>query len=158
MADGVFNISKGKVVELHDRVAGNDPAASELHVILLKVAEADATLEDYDTVNALLGGANTEADFTNYGRKYLTDADLTASSPDDTNNWIQVDLPDQTWASAGGTLDNTLVKVIIAYDPDGNGVGNDTTVVPLTHHDFTPTTNGNDLVLQIGANGYARAS
>ena len=158
MADGVFNIAKGRVIELHNRVDGNDPTNSALVVVLTKVSEADATLEDYDDLNALLGSAgNTEADFTNYARKVLTDSDISAAAPDDTNNWQQCDIPDQTWSSAGGTTDNTLTKVIICYDDDSTG-GNDTNLVPLTHHDFTPTTNGNDLVLQIDTNGYFRAS
>lgn len=159
MADGVFNIAKGKVIGYHDRVANNDPANSALTIVLLKAAEADATLENYDNLNALLGApGNDEADFTNYTpRKELTDANITASSPDDTNNWQQVTIPNQTWSSAGGTLDNALVKVIICYDND-NATGNDTNLIPLTHHDFTPTTNGNDLVLQIDANGYFRAT
>ena len=158
MADGVFNIAKGRVIELHNRVDTNDPTNSGLVVVLCKVSEADATLEDYDDLNALLGSAgNTEADFTNYARKVLTDSDITAATPDDTNNWQQCDIPDQTWSSAGGTLDNTLTKVIICYDNDTTG-GNDTNLIPLTHHDFTPTTNGNDLVLQIDSNGYFRAA
>jgi hypothetical protein len=159
MADGVFNIAKGRVIELHDRVNDSDPTNAEFHIILLKVAEADGTLEDYATMNALLAGSNTEADFTGYIRKYLTDADVVAATVDNTNNWRQCDIPtDPVWSAAGGTLDNTLAKVIVAYDPDGNAVGNDTTVVPLCHYDFTPTTNGNDLVLQIDSNGYFRAS
>lgn len=158
MADGVFNIAKGRVIELHNRVAGNDPANSALVVVLLQVSEADATLQDYDDLNALLGSAgNTEANFTSYVRKVLTDADVTAATPDDANNWQQCDIGDQTWSAAGGTTDNTLTKVIICYDDDSTG-GNDTNLVPLTHHDFTPTTNGNDLVLQIDANGYFRAT
>ena len=157
MADGVFNIAKGRVIEYHNRVDGNDPTNAGLVVVLFKVSEADGTLEDYDTMNAILLGSNTEADFTNYARKVLTDADVTAATPDDTNNWQQCTIPNQTWSAAGGTLDNTLTKAIICYDDDTTG-GNDTNLIPLTHHDFTPTTNGNDLVLQIGANGYFRAA
>ena len=47
--------------------------------MLLKAAEADGVLEDYDDLGALLGAAgNTEADFTSYARKTLTDAELAA--------------------------------------------------------------------------------
>lgn len=145
MADGVFNIAKGKVNEYMARVDGNDPTNSAIVVVLLKAAEADATLEDYDDLAALLGAAgNTEADFTNYARKVLTDADITAPTPDDTNNRQDADLPDQTWSSAGGTTDNTLVKAVICYDNDSTG-GTDSNIIPLTHHDFAVTTNGNDL-------------
>ena len=158
MADGVFNIAKGRVIELHNRVDSNDPVNSVLTVVLLKASEADATLEDYDDLNALLGAAgNTEADFTNYARIELDQDAISAATPDDTNNWQQCDIADQTWSNAGGTLDNTLTKVVICYDDDSVS-GNDTNLIPLTHHDFTPTTNGNDLVLQIDANGYFRAT
>ena len=73
MADGVFNVAKGKVNEYHDRVDNNDPANSAIIVVLLQVAEADATLQDYATLSALLAGANTECTFTNYARKVITD-------------------------------------------------------------------------------------
>lgn len=158
MADGVFNVAKGKVNGYVDRVADNDPTNSAIVVVLLQASEADATLEDYDTLNDILGAAgNTEADFTNYARKVLTDSVITNSTVDDTNDRRESDIPDQTWSSAGGTTDNTMTKVIICYDNDSTG-GNDTNLIPLTHHDFTPTTNGNDLVMNVDANGFFRAS
>lgn len=156
MANGVFNIAKGRVNEYVARVAANDPANSALIIVLLKVAEADATLEDYDDLSALLAGANTEADFTNYGaRKALTDVDVTAPTPDDTNNWQEADLPDVTWSSAGGATNNTMVKLLVCYDADTTG-GTDANIIPLTHHDWTPTTDGSDLTAVI--NGFYRAS
>lgn len=156
MADVEFNISKGKTIAYHDRVVANDPANSAIIVVLLQVSEADATLIDYDTLNDVLGAAgNTEANFTNYARKVLTNTELSASVVDDTNNWVQIDCPNQTWGSAGGTVDNTMTKVLFCYDNDTTG-GNDTNLVPMCCMDFTPTTNGNDLVLQINANGYFR--
>lgn len=156
MANGVFNVAKGRVVELHNRVAGNDPANSGLVVVLMTANEADATLEDYDNLSLLLAaGGNTEATFTNYARKVLTDTAVTAVTPDDANNYQTTDLADQVWTSAGGASNNTLTKLVICYDPDTTG-GDDTALIPLTHHDFTPTTNGNDLTAQI--TGYFRAS
>lgn len=147
MANGVFNIAKGRVNELVTRVAGNDPTNSALVGILLKVAEADATLEDYDTISALLAGANTECDFTNYARVVWTDAVITAPTPDDTNNWQQADVPDWVIANAGGATNNTLVKIIIAYDNDSTA-GDDTNLVPLIHADLSATTNGDQLTVQ----------
>ena len=156
MANGVFNIAKGKVNAYTERVATNDPANSGLVVVLLKASETDATLEDYDTLAALLTG-NTEADFTNYARKVLTDADLTAPTPDDSANNQSSDMDDQTWTSAGGTTDNTLTKMIVCYDPDTTG-GDDTALIPLTHHDFAATTDGNNLNANIAAAGFYTAS
>ena len=158
MADEQFNIAKGRIVELYNRVKSNDPTNAALIVVLLKVAEADAVLRDYDTLAALLAGSNTEADFTNYARKVLTDSDLAAlPAPDDTNDRREVDIPDQTWTAAGGTLDNTTVKALICYDADTTA-GTDTDIIPLCHYDFPRTTNGTDLVMQIHPNGFFRAT
>lgn len=157
MADGVFNISKGRVNEYVARVAGNDPSDSALVVVLLKTAEADGTLQDYDDLAAILAGSNTEADFTNYARMVLTDADVSAPAPDDANDWQAADIPDQAWTAAGGTLDNTLVKLLVCYDPDSTG-GTDADIIPLTHHDFAVTTDGTDLLAQIDASGFFRAT
>lgn len=146
MADGVFNIAKGRVAE---KVADDN---TKLVVVLLSAAEADATLQDYDDMSALLGAAgNTEATFTNYARKVSTDTDGTVTV-DDTNNRVDVDMPDITWTSAGGATNNTLVKLIVAYN---QGAG-DANLVPLTHHDFAVTTDGSDLTAQIA--NFFRAS
>lgn len=152
-ADGVFNIAKGRVNELTNRVAANDPTNSGLVVALFQVAEADATLEDYDTMTAILAGSNTEATFTNYARKVLTDAEVSAAAVNDTTNNMASDIPDQVWTAAGGTTDNTLVKMAIFYDPDTTG-GTDADLIPLTHLDFATTTNGNDLTAVMAATGF----
>jgi hypothetical protein len=157
MANGVFNIAKGRVNELVARVADDDPTNAVLVAVILKTAEADATLEDYDTLSALLAGSNDEADFTNYARVVWDDTDLTAPTPDDTNNRQEADVPDPSWTSAGGAANNTTAKIIICYDPDSTG-GDDTALVPLTHHDFVLTTNGGDISGTVNAAGFYRAS
>lgn len=152
MANGVFNIARGRAGYYSSLPAANDA----LIVVLLKSSglEADDTLNNYDDLAALLAAANDEADFTNYARKSLTSATLTV---DDTNNRLDVDIADQTWTSAGGASNNTLGKLLVCYDPDTTG-GTDSTVIPLTYHDFTATTDGNDLTAQIAAAGYYRAA
>jgi len=157
MADQLFNISKGRHAEFHARVDGSDPTNAALVVLLLSAAEADATLIDYDTVAALLAGSNTEATFTNYARKVLTDADVSAITVDDSGNLVSAQIADQTWTSAGGASNNTIVKAIVAYDPDTTG-GTDTALVPISHHDVSITTNGSDLVLSFGDGYYARST
>lgn len=157
MADLVFNVSKGSVAAYHNRVNDNDPANSALIVVLLKTAAADSTLRDQDTLAAILAGGSTEADFTNYARKILTDADIAAATVDDANDRVDADIPDQTWTAAGGASNNTLAKLLICYDSDTTA-GTDTNIVPLTAHDFVVTTNGGDITAQIAASGYFRAS
>ena len=159
MADQVFNIARGRGVEFYNRVKGNDPANSAFIMVLLKVAEADATLIDYDDLGALLGAAgNTEADFTNYARKVITDTELAAlPAPDDTNNRYDIDMPDQVWTSAGGAANNDLVKALICYDSDTTG-GTDANIIPVAHYDFSITTDGNNLTAQVNAGGFLRAA
>ncbi len=159
MADEVFNIAKGHVNEYVDRINGNDPSNSALIIVLLKAAEADATLRDYDDLDTLLTQAgNTEADFTNYARKTIDDTGVTGSAVDDTNDRKESDITtDPVWTSAGGATNNTLVKLLICYDSDTTS-GTDANVVPLTHHDFSVTTDGNDLTAQLPTEGFFRAS
>jgi len=159
MADGVFNIAKGEMLTYYKNVKNNNPANSVFVVVLLKAAEADDTLNNYDDLAALLSAAgNTEADFSGYQRKELTDVDLPAvPAPDDTNNWIQLDIPDITWTAAGGAVNNTLVKLLICYDSD-NTVGTDANIIPLCYYDFSVTTDGSDITAQINANGFYRGA
>lgn len=146
MADGVFNISKGAAVEkIRD-------SASAVLILLLKANETETTLVDYDDVAALLVPAgNIEADFTNYARKTGLTGSITV---DDTNDRVDVDLPDQTFSSAGGASNNTLTKAVVAYEESAADSGR----VPLTHHDFAVTTDGSDLTIQFNAAGFFRAS
>lgn len=146
MSDGVFNISKGAAAEkIRD-------AATNVLVLLLKANETETDLVDHDDVAALLGAAgNTEGDFTNYARKTGLTGTITV---DDTNDRVDVDLPDQTWTSAGGASNNTLTKLVVAYEESAADSGR----VPLTHHDFATTTDGSDLTGQFNAAGFFRAA
>ena len=160
MPNGVFNIAKGRVAELANRVNANDPTNSALIVVLLKAAEADGTLEDYDDLGALLGAAgNTEADYTgaNYARKTLTDASGITVTTDDTGNEKEVAIGDQTFAGAGGTVTNSLVKMLVCYDDD-TGAGTDANIIPLVHLDISVTTDGSDLVFKQDPEGFFKAT
>lgn len=154
MADFVFNIAKGKVKYYSELPATNDA----LVVVLLKAAEADATLKDYANLGLLLaaggGTTNVEANFTNYSRKTISATTITV---DNVNDRVDIDVADQIWTAAGGGTNNTLVKLLICYDDDTTG-GTDTNLIPLTSHDFPVTTDGSDLTAQIAASGYYRAS
>lgn len=144
MSNGVFNIAKGAVAEKF-----RDGAANGI-VLLLKANEAEATLRDRDDLAALLG-ASTEADFTDYARKTGLTGTITV---DDSNERVDVDLPDQTWTGAGGATNNTLTKLIVAYQESAADSGR----VPLTDHDFAATTDDSDLTAQFNAAGFYRAA
>lgn len=158
MANFVFNIAKGRVVEYYNRVKGNDPANSALVVVVLATSglESDATLIDKDDLAAVVSGATNEVTNTNYARKVLTDADLAAlPAPDDTNDRYDIDLADQTWSAVAAG--DGWSKLLICYDPDTTG-GTDSTIIPLTAHDFVVTPDGSDITAQVAAAGFFRAA
>lgn len=157
MADFVFNIAKGRVVEYYNRVKANDPTNAVLVIVAIDAnGDSDATMKDRDDLGALLGGTANEVTNTNYTRKVLTDSDLAAlPAPDDTNDRFDIDIADQTWSAiAAGTA---WTDLIICYDPDSTG-GADSAIIPLTCHDFAVTPDGSDIVAQIAAAGFFRAS
>lgn len=157
MANQVFNIALGRVAELYNRVDTNDPTNSALVILILATSgiESDATLKDLDTVTALVAGTTNEVTNSGYARKVLTDADIVAFAPDDANDRVDLDIPDQTWTGvAAGDGWNDLV---VAYDNDTTG-GTDANIVPLTMHDFVVTPDGSDITAQIAAAGFYRAS
>lgn len=141
MADLLFNNQRGTLVEA--KADGND-----LIIVLLKVAQADNTLRDHNTLADVLGAANTEADFTNYVRKTILNANWTVTI-DDTANTAAADFADQTWTAAGGASNNNLVKLLVCIDG-----ANDAARRPVTLHDFVATTDGNDLTAQVAAAGF----
>jgi hypothetical protein len=152
MADFVFNIAKGRVAEFYNRVRSNDPSTARLVVIPLESAglEAQSVLIDADSVQAVLAGATNEQ--TTMGRKYLTDTGIIDLSPDDLNDRMDVHIPDITWSGATG---NAVGALLVCYDPN---TSTDDAIIPLTHHTFAVTPDGSDIVAQIAAAGFYRAS
>lgn len=142
MANIVFNIAKGRVVELYNRVKGNDPANAAFILVPIETTglETDAVLIDVDTLAALIAGTTNEQ--TTMGRKTLTDADLAAlPAPDDTLDRYEVSLPTVTWTAASG---NAISKILVCYDADTTG-GTDASIIPLTMFDFAQTPSGSDI-------------
>jgi len=134
-------------------------ATAEFVVVLLESSgiEADATLADYDDLNALLGGTSNEPTGGTYVRKHLTDADIAASSPDDANNRLDLDIPDITWTALTTTGNAAIAALLVCWDGD-TGTGTDANIVPMTKHDFAFTPDGTDVTAQIAAAGFYRSS
>lgn len=147
MADFVYNISKGEVKNYCRLAAANDA----LIIIPLEASgiEADDTLNNYDDVSTLLAASNNEQ--TTMGRKTVTSATITV---DDTNNRVDIDIADPVWTGATG---NAVSDLLIAYDPDTTG-GTDSSLVPLTNHDFSVTPDGSDITGVVNAAGFYRAA
>jgi hypothetical protein len=152
MSDFVFNTAKGRVAEFVNRVQSNDPSTARLVIIPLETSglEAASALIDSVSVSEVLDGATNEQ--STMGRKYLTDSDLSAVAADMTNDRMDVDIPDITWTGATG---NAISALVVAYDPATSA---DSAIIPLTYHDFAITPDGSDVVAQVPATGFYRAS
>lgn len=154
MADFVFNIAKGRIVEFYNRVENNDPSTSALILIPLSTGDTEANRQDDDNVSVFLAATPNEQTGGNWSRKTLTDTELAAlPAPDDTNNRYAVAVPSVTWLSV--TAGSDTVALLIAYDAN-TGAGADTDLIPLTYHDFAVTADGNNVVLNAG--DFLRAS
>lgn len=147
MADVVFNIAKGKIGYLAGLPATNDA----LIVVPIETTGivADSVMIDYDTLGAVLAGASNEQ--TTMGRKTAAGVTVTV---DDTNDRVDVDMDDVTWTAATG---NAISALVICYDPDTTG-GTDADLIPLTKHDFVTTPDGSDIIAQVAAGGFFRAT
>ncbi len=157
MADQIFNIALGRIGELYNRVDQNDPANSALIIVAINTTATDAVLKDLDTLSAVLADANTaEATNSGYARKVLTDADLAAFAADDANDRVDLDFADQTWSAVAAT-GGAWTDLLICYDSDTTG-GTDANIVPLAMYDFAVTPDGSDIIAQLNAAGFFRAS
>ena len=156
MADIVCNIAKGRVAELYNRVDTADPANSALILLVLATSglEADSVLKDAATVTALVSGTTNEVTNSGYARKALTGAGLAAFAADNVNDRVDLAIAAQTWTSVAAG--DGWSKLVVAYDPDTT-TGTDTTLVPLTVHDFAVTPDGTNIVADASA-GFYRAS
>src|SRR3972149_6616116 len=126
VANQVFNIALGRVAELYNRVDLSDPTNAALIIVILATTgiETDAVLKDKDDLAAVVAGTTNEVTNTGYARKVLTDADIVAFAPDDTNDRVDLDIPDQTWT--GVAAGDGWNDVVIGYGHDtaaGPGAG-----------------------------------
>jgi hypothetical protein len=143
MGNFIFNIAKGAFAEKF-----RDAAANGI-VSLATVIEADAALADHDEFNALWGAAgNTEASDASYARKTGLTGTVTV---DDSNDRVDVDIPDQTWTALAGAA---IVALQVAYEESAAETGR----IPLSNHVFAVTPDGSDVTVQFNAAGFGRAA
>lgn len=156
MADFEFNIAKGRSVELYRRVRLGDPATSALVIVALAATaiETDAVLKDKVSLADVVAGTTNEATNTGYARKILAAGDLTDPVPDNVNDRVDADVPDQTYLNVQVT-GGGWAKVLICYRPATASPDSD--IVPMTSHDFGITPDGSNVVLQIDPSGFYRA-
>lgn len=157
MADFLHNISKGRFVGYFDRVNANDPANSAIVIAAINTTATDATLRDLDTLAAIESDANTaEATNAGYARKVLDNSAGMTVTVDDTNDRVDIDIPDQTWTGVA-TSPGAWTDLMSLYDSDTT-TGVDSAIVPISQHDFAVTPDGSDITAQIAAAGLLRAA
>lgn len=149
MANFVFNIAKGRGVEYYNRAENNDPAASALILVPLSASGTEAQGQDADDLAAVEALAQfAEITTNNWVRKTLESAQLAAlPAADDTNNWYAVQVPSVTWTAP--TAGGNTTGLLICYDSD-TAAGTDANIIPISHHDFVVTADGNDVILNVG--------
>jgi hypothetical protein len=157
MGDFVFNRAKGRVSEWAERVNANDPTNSALIIMVLATSgiETDAVLKDKDDFAAVVAGTTNEVTNTGYARKTLDQTGGIVVTYDDTNDRVDIDVPDQTWT--GVAAGDGWNDIVIGYDSDTTA-GTDANILPATQHDFVVTPDGSDITGQINAAGFFRAS
>lgn len=157
MANFVFNIAKGRVAELYNRVQTNDPANSALIAVVLATAglETDAVLIDKATLADVVAGTTNEVTNTGYARIVRIDTDLLALAPDNTNDWLSLDMADLAFGAI--TAGDGWSKLLICYDSDTT-LGTDANIIPLCAYDAVLTPDGSAITLQINAAGFYKAA
>ena len=156
MADFVYNIAKGRVAELYNRVDNSDPTNAVLTVVVIDTAASDATLQDLDTLAAILANTSTaEVTNSNYARIDLDDTDTAAFAADDTNDRVDLDLADFSWSAVASG--DSWTDIIICYEPDSTSPS-DSNKIPLCQYDFAVTPDGSDITATLNAAGFFRAS
>jgi len=142
MADFVFNIAKGAAAQLC-RANPNSLILSLLRQV------SNAAAKDADNFSALFALTSTkEAVHGSYARKTGLAETITV---DDTNDRVDLDVPDQTWTALSGSA---IVGAVVGIQTAANETGR----IPLTYHDFAITPDGSDVTLQVNASGFYRAS
>lgn len=158
MASGIFNVGKGRFIELYRSIKDGSRVNGAFIVILLKAAETDAVLKDYLTLDEVLTAVgNTEADFTNYARLQIEAADLAAlGAPDNVGDVYEATLPDQVFLNAGGALNNSMVRCLVGYVDDSTTATN-TSIEPILYYDYVTTTDGTSLLIEFPSDAFSAA-
>lgn len=155
MGDFVFNRSKGRGAEFAERINANDPANSVFKIEAILTTATDAVLKDLDDFTVIESDANTaEATNSGYARKTIDNTSSMTITYDDTNDRVDVDVADQTW-TAVAAAPGAWSDLVFGYDSDSTG-GTDSSVLPVTQHDFIVTPDGSDITAQIAV--FYRAS
>lgn len=155
MANFAFNIAKGRGVEWYYRAENNDPTNCAIILVPLSQSGTEAQGQDLDDLAAVEADANfAERTSGGWVRKTLESVQLAAlPAPDDTNNRFGIQVPSVTFTTPA--TGNNVTGLLVCFDYDTTA-GTDAAILPIAHYDFVVTTDGNDVVLNVG--DYLRAT
>lgn len=154
MADGIFNVARGRLVELYYRVRNNDPTNSVFLAVLCTDTISDSVLvrsrnlDELFTVPEWSDNISESSDAA-YSRKSIHGGSSPAlaafPNPDDGNDRYLLNFPTQTWT---GLDDGELItRGLICYNPDSSS-SDDSTIIPCLYYDINQTTDGTPFVWQ----------
>lgn len=157
MADFIANRALGRGTEWTERVNANDPTNSV--IVLQPVAatgrETDAVLKDKDDFTSWVSGATDFATNTGSTRKVWDQAAGLTVTYDDTNDRVDVDIPDPVF-TAVATSPGAWGDLLTGYDSDST-TGTDANILPWTNHAFAVTPDGSDITAVVAVGGFFRA-
>jgi uncharacterized protein with beta-barrel porin domain len=108
----------------------------------------DAVLRNCLNLGAVFTAGAVEANFTNIGaRRVLTAPDITITV-NTTTFLVNVAFATQNYAAAGGAVNNTISKIVIAYRPTSGTA--DSGCMVLATQDYSATTGGGALTITPG--------
>ena len=154
MADVIFNVAKGRGVQLAKNVDDNDPVAAVLRVFAIVTTDTDDVVRAANTMAEVWALANTlEATNVGYANIACDDTQITITL-DDTNDLHDAILLDQTFTAVDAG--DNWTDLIVGYDADGTDT--DANTIPLSLHDFVVNPNSGDIVADFPVIGFFRAS
>jgi hypothetical protein len=153
----VFNTGRGRIGGLVDRVNTNDPANSAIVLVVLKRSglSEDETMKDFNTLADILAGTNNEVTNSGYSRKILDNTSSVTAIVNDSTNSVLYDFPDQSWTTVGAA-GGAWGALLVCYDSDTTS-GTDSTIIPLTKHNFEITPDGRTIFAMLDFGGFAKS-
>ena len=156
MANYVFNIAKGRMVEFQNRVDQNDPTNAIFIAVPLSASGTEAQGQDLDDLAAVLADPNfTELTTAEWARISFVDTAVPAIAVDDPGNLFGMDLDNVAFGVVNSGGPST--GILICYDSD-SGAGTDANIIPISHHDFVATGVGTTITATIPVGGAVTSS
>jgi hypothetical protein len=109
---------------------------------------SDTVMQDCTSLQAVFTAGGVEANFTGYIRPVLGSSAVTVTY-NTTANTATATFAPQVWTAAGGAVNNSLVKIVIAYRLSSSTADSGCPVIAV--QDYTASTTGGGLTINASA-------